>query len=213
MPRPPDTTTAASSSFGPSRSSTWRSSTLASPARPASGVATVTTSAAPPPLGSAALAGPGGESVGVRPDEDRFHGVGELTGLGEDLERRARRLVAVGLGEDPDLGNSHCSAPTSSADRVSDDFELLEELHDALERLAVVLDLLAGLALGRGADRHDLLTGARPADLVGAQAEVARGHLVDRLVLRRHDPLERGVAGLDHTGGHAHHRGQRRLDL
>ena len=84
---------------------------------------------------------------------------------------------------------------------------------DALERLAVVLDLLAGLALGRGADGHDLLAGTRPADLVGTEAEVGDGHLVDRLVLRRHDPLERGVAGLDHTGGHAHDRGQRRLDL
>ena len=56
-----------------------------------------------------------------------------------------------------------------SPDPVSDDLELLEELHDALERLAVVLDLLAGLALGRGADRHDLLAGAGPADLVGAR--------------------------------------------
>ena len=80
------------------------------------------------------------------------------------------------------------------------------------ERLAVVLDLLAGFALGRGADRHDLLAGTGPADLVGAEAEVGDGHLVDRLVLRRHDPLERRVAGLDHTGGHAHDRGQRRLD-
>ena len=47
---------------------------------------------------------------------------------------------------------------------------------------------------------------------VGAEAEVGGGDLVDRLVLRRHDPLERRVAGLDHTGGHAHDRGQRRLD-
>ena len=79
--------------------------------------------------------------------------------------------------------------------------------------LAVVLDLLAGFALGRGADRRDLLAGAGPADLVGREAEVGDGHLVDRLVLRRHDPLERRVAGLDHTGGHAHDRGQRGLDL
>ena len=42
------------------------------------------------------------------------------------------------------------------------------------ERLAVVLDLLAGLALGRGADVHDLLAGTGPADLVGAEAEVGR---------------------------------------
>ena len=41
----------------------------------------------------------------------------------------------------------------------------------------------------------------------------ATRHLVDRLVLRRHDPLERGIARLDDAGGHAHDRGQRALDL
>ena len=52
-----------------------------------------------------------------------------------------------------------------------------------------------------------------PTDLTGVEAEVGDRHLVDGLVLRRHDPLERGVAGLDHTRGHADHRGQRGLDL
>ena len=37
--------------------------------------------------------------------------------------------------------------------------------------------------------------------------EIADPELVDRLALRRHDPLERGVAGLDHAGGHRPGRG------
>src|SRR5207237_3172663 len=53
-PRPPDTTTAASSSLGPLRSSTWRSSTLAAPAAPVSGTSTVTTSGVAPPPSSGA---------------------------------------------------------------------------------------------------------------------------------------------------------------
>src|SRR3954466_10237286 len=104
----------------------------------------------------------------------------------------------------PSRSSEHgCAAsPVNFGSGVSDDLELLEVLHDALVRLAVVLDLLAGLALGRRTDVHDLLAGAGPADLTGVETEVGRGHLVDRLVLRRHDPLERGVPGLDHTGGH-----------
>ena len=53
-PRPPETTTAASSSFGPVVSSTWRCSTLAPLVAPVSGTSMVTTSAAPPPPSSAA---------------------------------------------------------------------------------------------------------------------------------------------------------------
>src|SRR3954452_17033619 len=83
---------------------------------------------------------------------------------------------------------------------VSDDLERFEERDDALVRLAVVLDLLPRLARRGRRDLGDLLAGAGPADAVGGEAQVGRGHLVDLLVLRRHDPLERGVAGLDHTG-------------
>src|SRR5262245_29897362 len=105
--------------------------------------------------------------------------------------------------------SSRASRPGRQA---SEDLELVEQVDDALERLAVVLDLLTGLALRRGRDRGDLLTGARPADRTRVEPEVARGDGVDGLVLRRHDPLERRVARLDDPGGHAHDRGQRRLD-
>ena len=60
-------------------------------------------------LGRAVLAETGGQRVGVGADVHGLDGVGQLAGLGEDLEGRARRLVTVGFGEDPDLGNCHLS--------------------------------------------------------------------------------------------------------
>ena len=53
-PRPPDTTTSASSSLGPVRSSTWRATILAAPVAPVSGAGAATTAAGAPPEGSAA---------------------------------------------------------------------------------------------------------------------------------------------------------------
>src|SRR3989440_7453422 len=70
-----------------------------------------------------------------------------------------------------------------------DDLELLEEGHDPLVRVAFVLDLLARLAFGRGLDRLDLLAGPPPAHLFLGQAEAGALAVVDRLVLRPHDPL------------------------
>ncbi len=64
---------------------------------------------------------------------------------------------------------------------------------------------------GAASTFDDLLAGTGPADLVGGETEVGHLDLVDRLVLRRHDPLEGGVAGLDDTGSHAHDGRQRRL--
>src|SRR5581483_9971966 len=89
---------------------------------------------------------------------------------------------------------------------ASDDLELLEEGDDALVGVALVLDLLAGLALLGLADLGDLLAGPAPADLPGVEPEVGDLDLVDRLVLGRHDPLEGRVARLDDAGRHAHHR-------
>ncbi len=67
-----------------------------------------------------------------------------------------------------------CSAPCANTQMLdtamivvlpfSDDLELVEELDDAEVALAVVLDDLAGLALGGGGDLDDLLTGAGPSD-------------------------------------------------
>ena len=65
---------------------------------------------------------------------------------------------------------------------------------------------------GAALDRHDLLASTGPPDLVVPEAEVGRGDLVDRLVLGRHDPLERGVARLHDAGGDADDRRERRLD-
>src|SRR5262249_24329106 len=129
---------------------------------------------------------------------------------------RISRVALVGLSPSDSAKTQILETATAlsyCSIRISDDLQLLEELDDALIRLAVVLDLLAGLALVRGADVHDLLPRTGPADLPRVEPEVGHGHLVDGLVLRRHDPLERRVAGFDHTGGHAHDRGQRCLDL
>ena len=58
-------------------------------------------------LGSAVRAQLGGD---VRAGGgDALDGVGELTGLGEDLEGGGADLAVGGLGEHPDLGNCHCS--------------------------------------------------------------------------------------------------------
>ena len=51
----------------------------------------------------------------------------------------------------------------------------------------------------------------RPA-CAGVDAEVGQAQRLDRLLLRRHDPLERRVPRLVDLLDHADHRGQRRLD-
>ena len=81
-------------------------------------------------------------------------------------------------------------------------------------RFAVVLDDLAGLAL-LGGGTTSTISWPAPAQptCAGVDAEVGDGQLVDGLGLGGHDPLEGGVAGLDHTGGHRDHGGQRALDL
>src|SRR5690242_4161941 len=81
----------------------------------------------------------------------------------------------------------------------SDELQALEETDDLLGAGAVVLELLAGLARRCLLDVRDLLPRTRPTDVRGVESEVARGDLVDRLALRRHDPLERRVARLDDT--------------
>ena len=94
-------------------------------------------------------------------------------------------------------------------------FRLSRNVDDLLEaRFAVVLDDLAGLA-GLGAAATSTISWPAPAQptCAGVEAEVGDGDLVDRLGLGGHDPLERGVAGLDHAGGHRHDGGQRALDL
>src|SRR4051812_26279116 len=86
----------------------------------------------------------------------------------------------------------------------SDDLEIFEVLDDLLEALALVDDLLAGFAGRSGLDADDLLAGAGPPDVSGIDAEIGDGDLVDRFALGRHDPLERRVPRLDHTGGDRH---------
>src|SRR3546814_7469928 len=82
---------------------------------------------------------------------------------------------------------------------VLDDLEAVEELDDLAEGFAVVLDDLAGFALGCVLDGDDLLAGTSGTDLRGVEAEIGDGDLFDRLRLGGHDPLEGGVAGLDHA--------------
>src|SRR3954447_17272303 len=84
---------------------------------------------------------------------------------------------------------------------ISDDLQLLEERNDLLVAGAVVFDDLAGLTLLGRRDGDDLLARAGEADGAGVDAEVGDLDLVDRLGLRRHDPLERRVAGLDDASG------------
>src|SRR5438477_11862528 len=99
-------------------------------------------------------------------------------------------------GPAPPVARSTIGSPErseASEGETSNDLQLLEELDDALVGVALVLDDLARLALLGGGDLDDLLPGADPPDLVGSQPEVADRELVDRLVLGRHDPLERRV--------------------
>src|SRR6266508_391917 len=69
------------------------------------------------------------------------------------------------------------------------------------------------LAPGRRlAYRVDLRARAGLADLLGAKSEVGGRDRVLRLLLRAHDPLERGVAGLVDRVGDGHDTGKRGLD-
>src|SRR6478672_8917148 len=115
----------------------------------------------------------------------------------------SRALVRISRVVDDTLP-SVASAKTQIFESVMmgllDDLEVVEIGHDLLEAGAVVLDDLAGLAGRCGSDAGDLLAGAGPADVGGIETEVGDGHLVDRLALGGHDPLERGVPGLDDAG-------------
>src|SRR3954465_7999990 len=79
---------------------------------------------------------------------------------------------------------------------ISDHLQVLERFDDLLEAFAVVFDDRAGLAFLGLVGGADLLTGPGPADDPGVEAEVGDLHLVDRLRLRGHDPLEARVARL-----------------
>src|SRR3954454_9146210 len=128
----------------------------------------------------------------------------------------SRALVRISRVVDDTLP-SVASAKTQILERVMtgllDDLEVVEIGDDLLEAGAVVLDDLAGLAGRSGGDAGDLLAGAGPADRRSVEAEIGDGELVDRLALGGHDPLERRVARLDHTGGHGDDGGQRALDV
>src|SRR3546814_5920158 len=92
---------------------------------------------------------------------------------------------------------------------VLDDLEAVEELDDLAEGFAVVLDDLAGFALGCVLDGDDLLAGTSGTDLRGVEAEIGDGDLFDRLRLGGHEPREGRVAGRDHASGNANEGGQR----
>ena len=89
---------------------------------------------------------------------------------------------------------------------------LLQELEDLVRRRAVVLDLHRVAPSRWVAQRIDLRPRARLAGLVRADAEVAERDGFLRLLLRAHDPLERGIARLVDRVGDGDHRGQGRLD-
>src|SRR5437763_6917927 len=99
-------------------------------------------------------------------------------------------------GADPALpvGGANLSGGPgrAGANHVSDHLQLLEELDDALVGVAFVFDDLARLALFGGLHGGDLLAGSGPADLAGVDAEIGDSELLDRRVIGRHDPLERG---------------------
>src|SRR4051812_24046701 len=72
---------------------------------------------------------------------------------------------------------------TAMCSELLQNFQLLEELDDALVGLALVFDDLARLARLGGRHVVDGLAGARPADVVVGQSEVGDLDLVDGLVL------------------------------
>src|SRR4051812_49453517 len=92
------------------------------------------------------------------------------------------------------LPSDVASATTQTlSNAISDHLQLVEERNDLLVGIALVDDLLAGLALFGGGDVGDLLGDGEVADAL----EVAHLELLDGLALGRHDPLEGRVAGLD----------------
>src|SRR6056300_1511476 len=93
----------------------------------------------------------------------------------------------------------------------SNDLESLEELNDLHVGFSVVLDDLAVFASRRLGHGGDLLSGRVPPS--GSDAEVGRGHRVDRLRLGGHDPLKARVARFNDACSDADHRGQRAGDL
>src|SRR5580692_7973920 len=111
-----------------------------------------------------------------------------------------------------------CSGPSSlglnaaCVNPGSDELLRGEELGRLHAAVAFVLDDRAGLP-GRPLGEADHLGGRRSeADLAGLEADVRHAQGLDRLLLRRHDPLERRVAGLVDLLDHAHDRRQAGLD-
>src|SRR5215469_6071389 len=111
-----------------------------------------------------------------------------------------------------------CSANTkisamSSPLRLSDELLRGEELGDLDSAVAFILDGRAGLAWWplREIDHFGGRT-AEP-DQGRVDARVGQAHRLDRLLLRRHDPLERRVARFVDLLDHADHGGQGGLDL
>src|SRR5437660_458705 len=98
------------------------------------------------------------------------------------------------------------SAPGIPNPSPLDDLRLGEDLDDAIDGRAVVLDDRARLAsLGVG-DAFDRLSGFAPLD-----SEVTQSDLFDLLGASGHDAFQRGVPRLGDAGGDRDQRGSRRL--
>src|SRR6202035_477912 len=83
------------------------------------------------------------------------------------------------------------SAGRTRATPRSDDLELVEEAHDVRSGVPFVYYDYACLALRGGRHVDHLLAGPGGAHLAVVNPEVRHRHLVNRLRLVRHDPLER----------------------
>src|SRR3954470_21317552 len=93
----------------------------------------------------------------------------------------------------------------------SDDLLGGEEADELLGAVALVGDLHALALRGAAGEVEHLGPGVRQADGAGIQAQVGQRLRLHRLLLRRHDPLERGVTRLVDGVPGGHDRRQRRL--
>ena len=158
-------------------------------------------------LGAVLGQGDGGD-VGTGPDVDRRR----LTEPAGDRQQLGRGLADLAVGV-VDQNENFGHGGYLLLDRSGSE-ELLggQELGELGASVALVGD---DLALGPRrplAEGEHLRPRAGQPDLGRVHAEVGERPRLDRLLLGRHDPLERGVARLVDLVGHGHQRRHRRLD-
>ena len=128
------------------------------------------------------------------PSVDRSQFSVEGAGLGEHLERRRRTVLRRSLLRTP-MWSSPCQITFACSSSSTMSLWASPSSTTILRRLPGWEPALT--------ERISWPEPAR-ADVVGVEAQVGGGRLLDRLRLGGHDPLEGGVAGLDGARGHRH---------